>query len=45
MFDILIIIVLIVVVVVDIIWTLRGKPLLKPGPLAKFMHPKLDNEE
>ncbi len=34
-----------VVIIIDLICTLRGKPLIKPGPLAKFMHPGLESED
>jgi hypothetical protein len=33
------------VAVLDFVMTLFGRPLIKPGPLAKSMYPGLDTDE
>jgi len=34
-----------VLVVVDLAMTFRGRPLFKPGPIAKSMYPELTDDD
>lgn len=34
-----------VIAIIDLACTLRGRPLIGPGPLAKSMHPELEKDE
>lgn len=45
MLDWVFLVIVVLLVVIDLVMTVRGKPLFKPGPIAKFLHTGLRDDD